>query len=225
MSARLARTADGWWAVTPAGLVRLDLPAATTAGLLADRAALAAAIAAAHAAAAAAPQDAVPADSVDLLSPVTAPARVVAQAVNYRSHAADSGLDPDTAPAAFFRKASHSITGPAGESSARTGSVTPPSVNTSMLYAATLAAQAAGLAAPVNPALSGERIAELTRRTGSRVLVAAGLPDARATAAHEDGRLIVTVTGADPGRVRDAVAGFALTVRFGPSPALQTAAH
>ena len=26
MSARLARTADGWWVVTPAGLVRLDLP-------------------------------------------------------------------------------------------------------------------------------------------------------------------------------------------------------
>ncbi len=43
-----------------------------------------------------------------------------------------------------------------------------------MLYAATLAAQAAGIAAPVNPALSGERIAELIRRTGSRVLVAAG---------------------------------------------------
>ena len=44
MSARLARTADGWWAVTPAGLVRLGLPAATTAGLLADRTALTAAI-------------------------------------------------------------------------------------------------------------------------------------------------------------------------------------
>jgi hypothetical protein len=44
MSASLARTADGWRAVTPAGLVRLGLPAATTAGLLADRAALAAAI-------------------------------------------------------------------------------------------------------------------------------------------------------------------------------------
>jgi hypothetical protein len=28
MSARLARTADGWWVVTPAGLVRLDRPAA-----------------------------------------------------------------------------------------------------------------------------------------------------------------------------------------------------
>jgi 2-keto-4-pentenoate hydratase/2-oxohepta-3-ene-1,7-dioic acid hydratase in catechol pathway len=40
---------------------------------------------------------------------------VVAQAVNYRSHAIDSGLDPDTVPAAFFRKASHSITGPAGD--------------------------------------------------------------------------------------------------------------
>ena len=115
MSARLARTADGWWAVTPAGLVRLDLPAATTAGLLADRTALTAAIEAAQATAAAAPQDAVPAESLDLLSPVTAPARVVAQAVNYRSHAIDSGFDPDTVPAAFFRKASHSITGPAGD--------------------------------------------------------------------------------------------------------------
>ena len=114
MSARLARTADGWWVVTPAGLVRLGLPAATTAGLLADRAALQEAIDAAQATAAAAPQDAVPAESVDLLSPVTAPARVVAQAVNYRSHATDSGFDPDAVPP-FFRKASHSITGPAGD--------------------------------------------------------------------------------------------------------------
>jgi 2-keto-4-pentenoate hydratase/2-oxohepta-3-ene-1,7-dioic acid hydratase in catechol pathway len=112
MSARLARTADGWWAVTPAGLVRLDLAADTTAGLLADRAALAAAIQAAQTAE---PQAAVPAQAVDLLSPVTAPARVVAQMVNYRSHAIDSGFDPDAVPPAFFRKASHSITGPAGD--------------------------------------------------------------------------------------------------------------
>jgi 2-keto-4-pentenoate hydratase/2-oxohepta-3-ene-1,7-dioic acid hydratase in catechol pathway len=35
--------------------------------------------------------------------------------VNYRSHATDSGFDPDTVPAAFFRKASHSITGPTGD--------------------------------------------------------------------------------------------------------------
>ena len=111
MSARIARTADGWWAVTSAGLVRLGLTAATTAGLLADRAALAAAIGTAQAR----HQDAVPAESLDLLSPVTAPARVVAQAVNYRSHAVDSGLDPDTMPPVFFRKASHSLTGPTGD--------------------------------------------------------------------------------------------------------------
>ena len=115
MSARLARTADGWWLVTPAGLIRLGLPAVTTARLLADRAALEAAIQAAQAAAITAPQDAVPAESLDLLSPVTAPARLVAQAVNYRSHATDSGFDPDTVPPAFFRKASHSITGPTGD--------------------------------------------------------------------------------------------------------------
>ena len=46
--------------------------------------------------------------------------------------------------------------------------------NTSQLFAATLAAQAAGIAAPVNPALSGEGIAELILRTGSRILIAAG---------------------------------------------------
>jgi len=56
----------------------------------------------------------------------------------------------------------------------RPDAVTLSSVNTSMLYAATLAAQAVGIAAPVNPALSGERIAELIRRTGSRVLLTAG---------------------------------------------------
>jgi 2-keto-4-pentenoate hydratase/2-oxohepta-3-ene-1,7-dioic acid hydratase in catechol pathway len=115
MSANLARTADGWWVVTPAGLTPLAMPATTTGGLLADRAPLDEAVQAAQAAAAAAPDAAVPADSVELLSPVTAPARVVAQAVNYRSHATDSGFDPDTVPPAFFRKASHSITGPAGD--------------------------------------------------------------------------------------------------------------
>ena len=46
---------------------------------------------------------------------MTAPARIVAQAVNYRSHAIDSGMNPDTVPPAFFRKTSHSLTGPAGD--------------------------------------------------------------------------------------------------------------
>ena len=115
MSARLGRTADGWWLVTPAGLIRLGLTAPTTAALLAGRAALDAAIETARLTAAADPQRAVPAGSLDLLSPVTAPARIVAQAVNYRSHALDSGVNPDRVPPAFFRKASHSLTGPAGD--------------------------------------------------------------------------------------------------------------
>ena len=46
---------------------------------------------------------------------MTAPARVVAQMVNYHSHARDSGMDPGKVPAAFFRKASHSMTGPTGD--------------------------------------------------------------------------------------------------------------
>ena len=112
MSANLARTADGWWLVTSAGLVRLDVPAESTAQLLTDRGALDGAIRAAQAAA---PQHAVQRESMDLLSPVTTPARVVAQAVNYRSHALDSGINPDTVPAAFFRKTSHSITGPTAD--------------------------------------------------------------------------------------------------------------
>ena len=115
MNARLARTADGWWLVTPAGLVRLGLAASTTARLLADRAALAEAVGAAQVVGAASPREAVPAESLDLLAPVTAPARVIAQMVNYRSHALDSGMDPDAVPPAFFRKTSHSLTGPASD--------------------------------------------------------------------------------------------------------------
>ena len=64
--------------------------------------------------------------------------------------------------------------------------------------------------------------ADAAVRTITEALTAAGLPDARATAAYEDGRLVITVTGADPDRVQDAVAGFALTVRSGPPPAEQT---
>jgi 2-keto-4-pentenoate hydratase/2-oxohepta-3-ene-1,7-dioic acid hydratase in catechol pathway len=111
MSVNLARTAEGWWVQTAAGMVRLALPT-TTGELLADRAALDRAI---QAALAAVPADTRPAESLDLLSPVTAPTRVVAQMVNYRSHATDSGMDPDRVPPAFFRKTSHSITGPTGD--------------------------------------------------------------------------------------------------------------
>jgi 2-keto-4-pentenoate hydratase/2-oxohepta-3-ene-1,7-dioic acid hydratase in catechol pathway len=43
---------------------------------------------------------------------VTAPCRVVAQMTNYASHVKDAGMDPDTIPLTFFRKASGSISGP-----------------------------------------------------------------------------------------------------------------
>jgi len=46
--------------------------------------------------------------------------------------------------------------------------------NCAGLLAATLAAQAAGIAAPVSPALGADQIAGLIRRTGSPVLIAAG---------------------------------------------------
>ena len=74
---------------------------------------------------------------------------------------------------------------------------------------------------PFKPAL----IADAAGRAITEALAAAGLADARVTAAYEDGRLVVTVTGADPGRVQDAVAGFALTVRSGPPPAVQTTSN
>ena len=50
------------------------------------------------------------------------------------------------------------------------------SPNCDDLITATLAAQLAGIAAPINPGLSGRHIAELLARSGARVLVAAG-PD------------------------------------------------
>jgi 2-keto-4-pentenoate hydratase/2-oxohepta-3-ene-1,7-dioic acid hydratase in catechol pathway len=52
-----------------------------------------------------------PADGLSLRSPVTTPCRVVAQAVNYRSHARESGFGEDP-PAVFFRKSSASLSGP-----------------------------------------------------------------------------------------------------------------
>ena len=59
--------------------------------------------------------------------------------------------------------------------------------------------------------------ADAAVRVVTEALAAAGLDNAQVIAAHEDGRLVLTVTGADLDRVRDAVAGFALTVRCGPA--------
>jgi 2-keto-4-pentenoate hydratase/2-oxohepta-3-ene-1,7-dioic acid hydratase in catechol pathway len=99
----IARTADAWWLVTTTGALQIDTDAVTTAELLADRAAIEAA---------AAGTDVVALDSLSLVSPLTAPCRVVAQMTNFSSHVKDAGMDPKTVPLTFFRKASGSITGP-----------------------------------------------------------------------------------------------------------------
>jgi fatty-acyl-CoA synthase len=71
------------------------------------------------------------------------------------------------------------------------------------------------------PALS----ADAAVRAITDALAEAGLPEARATADYEDGQLVVTVAGADPSRVRDAVAGFALIIRYAQAPGRQPAAR
>ncbi len=103
MTVSILRTADAWWVQTPNGAARIRTDAASTAELLADRAAI---DAAAHS------SDTVPVENLALLSPVTAPCRVVAQATNYASHVRDVGRDPAKTPLTFFRKASGSVAGP-----------------------------------------------------------------------------------------------------------------
>ena len=56
----------------------------------------------------------VPVDQLSLRSPVTTPCRVVAQAVNYRDHARESGFG-EGPPAVFFRKSSASVSGPSDD--------------------------------------------------------------------------------------------------------------
>jgi len=103
MTTTVLRTVDAWWVQTAAGAVRVQTAAETTGQLLSERAAIMAAKAG---------SDAVAVESLELISPVTAPCRVVAQMTNFRSHVTDSGMDPDTIPLTFFRKSSGSISGP-----------------------------------------------------------------------------------------------------------------
>ena len=103
MTTSILRTADAWWVQTATGAARVNTDAATTRELLSDRAAI---------------EDAahntgpVPVESLALLSPITTPCRVVAQATNYASHVKDVGRDPAKTPLTFFRKASGSVCGP-----------------------------------------------------------------------------------------------------------------
>lgn len=103
MTISVLRTADAWWVHTATGAAKIATDATTTGALLADRAAIEAA---------ASGTTTVPVDSLDLLSPVTVPCRVVAQMTNFASHVKDAGMDPKTIPLTFFRKSSGSISGP-----------------------------------------------------------------------------------------------------------------
>jgi 2-keto-4-pentenoate hydratase/2-oxohepta-3-ene-1,7-dioic acid hydratase in catechol pathway len=103
MTTSILRTADGWWVQTADGAARIATPAATTGELLAHRTAIDASAHTVHT---------VPIDSLRLISPVTAPCRVVAQMTNFASHVKAAGMDPKTVPLTFFRKTSGSINGP-----------------------------------------------------------------------------------------------------------------
>src|SRR6187200_2885380 len=103
MSITILRTADAWWVRTPSGAARVETDASTTGELLAapDRLDTASSS-----------KETVDEATLDLLSPVTTPCRVVAQMTNFASHVEDAGLDPETIPLTFFRKTSGSISGP-----------------------------------------------------------------------------------------------------------------
>jgi 2-keto-4-pentenoate hydratase/2-oxohepta-3-ene-1,7-dioic acid hydratase in catechol pathway len=103
MTTSVLRTADAWWAQTSRGAAKIATTATSTRELLADRHAIESA---AHS------TDVVPVDTLQLISPVTAPCRVVAQMTNFASHVKDAGMDPKSIPSTFFRKASASISGP-----------------------------------------------------------------------------------------------------------------
>ncbi|MGW0600243.1 fumarylacetoacetate hydrolase family protein [Streptomyces sp. NPDC002776] len=103
MSTNVLRTTAGWWVVRDDRALRVATAAATTAELIADRQAVREAARSAD--------TGTPVADLVALSPVTTPCRVVAQMVNYRSHARDSGFTGDIPPT-FFRKASGSVSGP-----------------------------------------------------------------------------------------------------------------
>jgi 2-keto-4-pentenoate hydratase/2-oxohepta-3-ene-1,7-dioic acid hydratase in catechol pathway len=103
MTTSILRSADAWWVQTATGAAKIATTAATTGELLADRAAI---DTASHS------TDTVPVDTLELLSPVTKPCRVVAQMTNFASHVKDAGMDPGSIPLTFFRKSSASISGP-----------------------------------------------------------------------------------------------------------------
>jgi 2-keto-4-pentenoate hydratase/2-oxohepta-3-ene-1,7-dioic acid hydratase in catechol pathway len=109
MSINVLRADGAWWIQRGPSAARLETDAETTADLLADRKVVEAAAASSTLA------FDTPVSSLALQSPVTTPCRVVAQLVNYRSHAKESGFDPGKLQPTFFRKSSGSVSGPTTE--------------------------------------------------------------------------------------------------------------
>ncbi len=103
MTISIFRTADAWWAGTADAVAKVDSSATTTGQLLANRPAIERAAASTETASL---------TNLELLAPVTAPCRVVAQMTNFASHVTDTGGDPKKVPLTFFRKASGSVNGP-----------------------------------------------------------------------------------------------------------------
>ena len=91
MSTSVLRTADAWWVLTPTGAATVahqrhhHRRTAGRPGGDRPRPRRAA--------------DTVPVDGLALVSPVTAPCRVVAQMTNFASHVTDAGMNPDDHPA------------------------------------------------------------------------------------------------------------------------------
>ena len=107
MSVDLVRTTRGWYVLDggEAFAVNGDFPSTATlltTGLDAVRAA------------AECSTGGTPAGDLTLLSPVTTPCRVLAEAVNYRGHADQAGVRHGVQPV-FFRKSSASVTGPTAD--------------------------------------------------------------------------------------------------------------
>jgi 2-keto-4-pentenoate hydratase/2-oxohepta-3-ene-1,7-dioic acid hydratase in catechol pathway len=109
MSTNVLRADGSWWVEREGRAARIPTDASSTAELIADRKAV-------DVCAASAPEvfDTDVA-SLAVESPVTTPCRVVAQLVNYRSHAKESGFDPGKLQPTFFRKSSGSVVGPTSD--------------------------------------------------------------------------------------------------------------
>jgi 2-keto-4-pentenoate hydratase/2-oxohepta-3-ene-1,7-dioic acid hydratase in catechol pathway len=108
VSVDLVRSAEGWYVLRGSAAFAVQGEFESTAALMTTG------MDAVRAAANEEPAGGTPAGDLALLSPVTTPCRVLAQAVNYRGHAAQAGVRHG-AQQVFFRKSSASVSGPTAD--------------------------------------------------------------------------------------------------------------